>query len=273
MTIKIQYCSDLHLEFRNKIKIPKVIKQTNADILILAGDICAMAIDEDFSKFIVFLDIFASKYKYLLHVSGNHEMYANTNEKLITNENTINSVVKKLKNLRKTYPNYLFLDCDSIVLNINNKQYNFIGATLWTFVKPADREKIQTMMNDYSSIYIEGHETPVKLNIEEMIKMHKKHKAFIVRAVKKAKDLNHPTILITHHKPITDTLEKDITLFTQAYEIDMTSIITAPIIVSFSGHSHHMLQKIVNNVLYLSNPLGYPGEKTGFKSDHTITLD
>lgn len=272
MKIKAQFVSDIHIEFLSKDKIPRLLKNVGADVLILAGDICAMGNAEDYEKFIAFLDYYCPKYKYLVMVAGNHAYYINKNPKSVTKEDTMPAINKRLKDLRKKYTNYYYLDCNTVELNINGKTINFIGASLWTYIKPEDRNKIQHMMNDYQNIYLIHNDEPDKFQVEDMQRLHKKHLAFIKRAVKAAKEKNIASILITHHKPIEDTPEDKKSIYTQAYETDITKFITKPIKYAIHGHTHNSYSKMINGVNYLSNPKGYPNERTGFKDDLFIEI-
>lgn len=70
--IKIQYASDLHLEFaENGSFIKHHPLQVNGDVLILAGDIGYIG-DENYSKH-PFWDWAADNYEMVVVIPGNHE--------------------------------------------------------------------------------------------------------------------------------------------------------------------------------------------------------
>lgn len=269
MPIKIQYCSDLHLEFRDIVEIPKLLKNIDADVLILAGDISAINDKEDYNKFITFLTHYYPKYKYILHICGNHEFYSIAAQP--QKSHCMDMVHKKLKHLNKTYPNYLYLNCDTVTLNINNSKYMFIGATLWTKIPLEKYDTIQNSMNDYNYIYINKNEI-VKFTVQEMQRLHNKHYMFIKKNIEIANNLNIPSILITHHKPISDetSYQSDINY---AYESDITKIIKPIVKLVIYGHTHKHYNKIHNGILFVSNPKGYVGQHTIFKPDLAITLE
>lgn len=267
MTLKIQYVSDLHLEFLDTNKVTKLIKNTGADVLILAGDIAPVANDEDYEKILIFLKFYAPKFKYILHVAGNHEMYVNKkNIKDITKMHTIDAINRKLKAITKIIPNYIYLNCDAVTLNINGKAYGFIGATLWTKVDIENRSTIESLMNDYQSIYVLKNAQPTLFKIEDMQKLHARHTAFIKKAVAHVKTQNVECILITHHKPVWEETKLSNHL-QQAYESDITNLISSPIKIVIFGHCHKHFNKTINSVKYLSNCKGYPSERTGFIND------
>jgi predicted phosphodiesterase len=271
MTLKVQFCSDLHLEFRDVSEIPKLLKNINSDVLCLVGDITTVNDKEDFNKFIKFLQYYSPKYKYLIHIAGNHEFYHIATSQALK-ANCMDMVHKKLKLLNKMFPNYLYLNCDTVTLTINNSQYMFIGATLWTKVPLEKYEKIQNGMNDYQHIYFNKNNEVVKLTVPEIQRLHNRHYMFIKRSIEVANNLNIPTILITHHKPITDENSRQ-TEFTIAYEVDITKIIKPIVKLAIHGHTHKNYNKLHNGTQYVSNPKGYPGQHTGFKPDLAIALD
>ena len=72
--IKIQYASDLHLEFaENGSFIKHHPLLVNGDVLVLAGDIGYIG-DENYSKH-PFWDWAADNYEMVIVIPGNHEFY------------------------------------------------------------------------------------------------------------------------------------------------------------------------------------------------------
>lgn len=262
--VKIQYISDIHLEFRSIEQVPKLLKNVGADILVLAGDICAINIKEDYIKFIALLAHYSKKYLYILHVAGNHEYY--TTARPVIRNDCIDGVNKKLKALTSIFPNYIFLNCDTVTLKINNKPYMFIGATLWTKVHLKDHVAVEARMNDYNYIFTNVGDNIHKFTVADMQILHRKHLLFIKKAVIIAASVKIPTILITHHKSIGDIVATSSDPITQAYETDITDIIHNPVKLVIWGHTHVSYSKIIKNIKFVSNPKGYPNQRTGFSS-------
>jgi|SRR6476620_13492 len=266
----VQYVSDLHLEFKTKNVIPKLLKNIKADILVLAGDICTVGDKDGFDKFQELLKHYCPKYKYILHVAGNHEYY-------ITNkhpkpEECMSGIDSKLKDLSKTYKNYVYLNCGRIVVNIDNKNYMFIGATLWSKVQKKNLAEVQEAMNDYVNIYICKDNKISYFNVEYMQKLHIKHRNYLKTSIDKAKSLNIPAIIITHHKSLADTEPEKVTAITQAYETDMSRILKPPVVAVIWGHTHSHYFKKENNITYASNPMGYPYQQCGFKNNLGLSI-
>jgi predicted phosphodiesterase len=262
MTLKLSILSDLHLEFLDADKITKLVKCLPADVLVLAGDICAIGSPEDYNKLIVFLKYMAPKFKHILHVAGNHEYYYTRSPP--TKEHTIPGVNRKLKAIEKEIPNYKYLNCNMITLDINNKKYDFIGATTWTRVERSDRIAVENMMNDYNYIFCFKDGSAVKFTVDDMQKLHSKHTSFIKKSIEELKNSKTPLILITHHKPISNYEKGERSVSKQAYETDLLNIIKLPVKVSIYGHTHEYKDEVISGIRFISNPKGYKHERTGF---------
>jgi predicted phosphohydrolase len=257
--MKINYCSDLHLEFRDKVNIFK----PNADVLCLAGDICACGTKEDFAKFIAFLKWVTPQYKYVIHVAGNHEYYT-VGETKITIWNTMQEINKRFKRLSTIFKNYIFLNNEVVVLTIGGKKYGFIGTVLWADVNPKDYKELSEYINDYHNIYVAKSGKPVKFTIQDMTSMFKKNRLFLAKAVEMTKKTRIPYVLITHHKPIADTKDRDI--FTQAYEVNVAPMLKqSRIKLAIHGHTHKHYNRTLYGIQFVSNPKGYVKQQTFFE--------
>jgi len=269
--MRVQYCSDLHLEFRtdDHTMFLKNPKRDIADVLVLAGDICTMADEVEYNKFVRCIDHYCKRYKYIIHVPGNHEYYM-PNEKY-NRQSCMDMIDKKMKLLRKTYPNYFYLNCDTINISIEGKTYRFIGATLWTRLKKEDYEYIESHMNDYTSICFFKDNQSRKYNVIEMQRLHTKHLGFFKRAITQTANDRVPCIVITHHKPIVES-DDHVHRLDKGYACDITNIMNAYVKLVIYGHTHKHNDVIHNNIRYVSNPKGYPGERTKFIADIGIDI-
>jgi predicted phosphodiesterase len=273
--VKIQIISDTHLEFRGD-NFKKIVK-VSAPILFLLGDICACGSDSDFETYKNFINYLAPKFEHIFHVSGNHEYYTAGN-KAIGLSDTIPGIDAKIRKFLKTFSNVYFLNNNTMRLEIDAKNYVFIGSTLWSNVSPESRKQVQARMNDYSQIYMPEADYKKdktknqvrKYNIDDMSNFHKKSVRYIKKEMKKIGP-NDIGILLTHHKPVRDKDPKEI--ITQAYETDLVNIIIKPPIkLAAHGHTHERYDKVVNNVRIVSNPKGYIREHTKYDNTFTVTV-
>ncbi len=262
MPLKIQFVSDLHLEMR-EYNFKNMFKITG-DVLCLAGDISACTTLETSKIFSDFLKYIAPKYEHIFHVAGNHEYYC---EEYPKKRAAFQETNKWLKSLEKKYENYHYLNNDVFKLKRDGITYNFFGTTLWTCVKPEMRKIIEGRMNDYEFIYYVTKSSIVKFTAEIMNNLHVKSRVFIANA-KKYIGPKEQSILITHHKPILDRTD----IYACAYESDMIDIIDDSFQLCIHGHTHEKYDKVVNNVRHVSNPKGYPRQKTMFSESWVIEL-
>jgi len=132
--MKIQYCSDLHLEFKaneNFLKQNPIIPL--GEILILAGDILPFVL---LNKPYTFFDFCSDHFQETYWIPGNHEYY-------------------KYDITLKQNP--LFEKIRSNVYLVNNKtitykQVDFICCTLWSKISPQKAWIIQQSISDFSQI-------------------------------------------------------------------------------------------------------------------------
>ena len=102
---KIQYCSDLHLEFReNKSFLKEHPIEPEGEVLLLAGDILPFPLH---SQSFSFIDWVGDNFKAVYWVPGNHEYYgfdageaaAPLFEKIRSNVFLVNNQVIPYKNI------------------------------------------------------------------------------------------------------------------------------------------------------------------------------
>ena len=175
--MKIQYCSDLHLEFEeNKNFLDKNPIQPSGEILLLAGDIIPF---HSLNQHADFFDFVSANYESVYWVPGNHEYY--------------HSNIRNAKNpLYEKIRHNVFLVNNQI---IPFKNLNLIFSTLWSVISPQNEWVVQQSVSDFSVIKMQGKRiTPAHFN-----SLHQADYAFL-KTVLNTSD-SKTNIVVTHHVP------------------------------------------------------------------------
>ena len=237
--MKIITYSDLHLEFGTAIEPPK---DSDADLMILAGDIITF---KDFKPLDKFLQGWE---KPVLYVPGNHEYYT---QRPIDEEN-----ISFKKWLVENYSNVTLLLDEEIRIN----GVNFFGGTMWTDFVKADIHAMlfaRQQMNDYRII---KHTNNKRLEPQDTITFHDKFVKKLISWFEK--DLEGQRIVITHHAPVINpnTKHANSPLMPAFNSLDMQTVIEKyqPALWIY-GHTHECDDQIIGKTRVISNQLGYPG--------------
>lgn len=260
--IKIALISDAHIEFG-----PLILENTeNADVLILAGDIC-VAKELPFSdshmgeRFRNFFDRCAKEFPNVIMISGNHESY----------NGDINDTNTLIKNAVSHLPNFHVLERETFTIN----DVTFIGATLWTDFNHQDKETLNfvgQMMNDFRIIANREnpvsfkdsngnfHIRPSRFSTKDALDIHLKTLDFI-KSVVDGND-NQKFVVVGHHAPSktsTHPRYADDIIMNGGYSSNLDSFIIArPQIKAWHhGHSHSKFCYDVGSTKILANPRGY----------------
>lgn len=231
--MKIQYISDIHLEFLSKI--PKI--NPIGDVLILAGDI-GYPFASIYKDFLIDIN---NKFKKVFLITGNHEFYFKEKNK------TMEEIDEKIKLIILDYnlKNISYLD-DSYE---DYEGYRFCGSTLWSkIIDPKYLNNDMTMIKDMS--------------IDFRNELFNNSHEFIENVVK---DSNLPIIMITHHLPSYDLINpvyktEEYINYSQCYASNCNQLFKDPIKMWIFGHTHKECNKEINGIKFLCNPKGYPDE-------------
>ena len=187
--LSIQYCSDLHLEFKANenylLQNPLVPK---AEILILAGDILPFKL---FDKPCQFLDWCAANFEITYWIPGNHEYYHfDLADRNVRAEN-FQPLYEKIRE------NVILLNNQTITY----KNAELIFSTLWSHIPPQFEYIVQQSVNDFNLIKIsdgKGRKSSA-LTVKDFNALHKTDLDFLQTAL--AKPTDKQRIVITHHVP------------------------------------------------------------------------
>jgi predicted phosphohydrolase len=235
--MKIQYCSDLHLEFphnREFIKNNPIVPV--GEILILAGDILPFQLIE---QSVDFLDYIADNFEKTYWIPGNHEYYgSDINERSASFCESIRSNVFLINNQEVTI-----------------KDSNFIFSTLWSKIGESNRLIIENTLSDFSNIRDKNN----KLGIEKFNELHQKSIDFI--QTKLLKNKLEKNIIISHHIPtfLNYPEEHRQSKVNQGFATELLDLIhDSSIDYWIYGHHHTNIPEFeINGTKLITNQLGY----------------
>ncbi|GBF41183.1 hypothetical protein LPTSP2_04550 [Leptospira ellinghausenii] len=256
--MKIQYASDLHLEFpENRKFLSENNIIPNAEILVLAGDIIS---DNNRKNADTFFENWTKQFKFVIHVPGNHEFYSGE--------------------VLYSYPNY-YKEISKNYFKINNKtieieNVRLICSTLWTNIPINLKNEFETKSNDYQLIKYSKKQIEKRLiTIEDTNLFHDISVKFIESEL--AKPFQGKTILVTHQLPSFELiLNSDKNELINHYCATNLENIYANNNIDFwiFGHYHRTVNKKLLNTTFVSNPLGYMNEdqKNNFSKSAIIEV-
>ena len=252
--MKIQILSDLHNEFlRNGKRVAShqwsgTIPETDADIIILAGDIDTGICGAEWA-----ISESERLGKPVLYVLGNHEFYG-------FEYWSIKEKILKLCEGTQVF----FLDSGVFTLN----DVRFIGATLWTNYKaniqvPQDLAMfyVGKLLTDHRRIKIKSGDSYGRFKPEHALAIHTKELRWLETQLGQPSDFK--TVVITHHGPHAVCQHPDFALdeMTTAFHSDLSNLIEASQINAWVfGHTHANIDETVFDTRIVSNQAGYPGE-------------
>ncbi|GHS87389.1 metallophosphatase [Bacteroidia bacterium] len=253
--MKIQYASDLHLEFPENRKFLKENPLKPAgDVLVLAGDIGYLA---EYALNADFWDYVSANFRETIVVIGNHELYtyfdlADISDGLVM---TIRPNVKVHYNA---------------VVQIDN--VDFIVSTLWSKIPIVDANITEKGVNDFYRIMYKGKRLSYNVFNEE----HERCFDFIKKSVAERSrshrllgEVETKVVVATHHVPSFELSSSDFagSRINGAFTTELGNYIAdSPIDVWIYGHSHRNIDKVIGTTRCVSNQLGYVhcGENTYF---------
>ena len=238
INMKIQYASDLHLEFADNWRYLKAHPlEVTGDILLLAGDIGYLG-DDNYSKH-PFWDRVSENYKEVHCCMGNHEFYKYYDVATLPDGY-----------LLEIRPN-VFSHYNGVV-KIGNT--DIFLSTLWSRIPLADAYFTEQVVSDFRRIMYKGElMTHVQFNAE-----HERCLAFIKESVAHSQAAHK--IVVTHHVPSFRMLHPKFqgSKANGAFTVELEEYIAdSGIDYWIYGHSHNNIDAKIGNTQCLSNQLGY----------------
>jgi predicted phosphohydrolase len=252
--MKIQYCSDLHLEFpENRSFLKSNPLKPAGDILVLAGDIVPFA---ELDKHAAFFDYLADNFEATYWIPGNHEYYRSD---ISERSGTLNEKIRG---------NVLLINNQSV--KVDNTRLIF--STMWSHISPVNEWKISKNMSDFHVISYQGQH----FSTEIFNQLHMESKAFLLSALQDKEDCE--TVVVTHHVPtlINYPQRYEESLLNEAFVVELFDLIKdSGIDYWMYGHTHANTPGFeVGKTLMITNQLGYVeyNEHQDFDTAKTVTI-
>lgn len=252
---KIQYVSDLHLEFpKNKAYIKANPLLPCGELLILAGDIVPFAIMNKHQDFFSYL---ADNFEFTYWIPGNHEYYYFD----IADKSGV-----------------LWEEIRSNVVLLNNtavqlQDTKLIFSTLWSKINPANQWYLESSLSDFHVIKYKGN----RLTSETYNQFHAESLHFIQQELQTQNE--GKTLVVTHHVPTYMNYPEIYkgSKLNEGFAVELFDTIAASTIDYWIyGHSHfNTADFTIGNTKMLTNQLGYihQNENLLFNPDATIIFD
>ena len=179
MSMRIITYSDLHLEFGSGWILPP---DTNADVMILAGDIVA---PRDYDP----LDQILRKWrKPVLYVTGNHEYYM---------RRPMNEEDNRFKAwLEDRHPHVKLLLDEEVSIG----SVNFFGGARWTDFKGGDLHAMETARSQMNACRLIYKPDKTFFTPADSIALHKHFASKLLNWL--GKHLSSPRVVISHNAPV-----------------------------------------------------------------------
>jgi len=241
--LKIQFVSDLHLEFPdNRAWLAAHPLEVTGDILLIAGDTAYLDLPDsgrETYKAYDFWDWASRNYKQVIVCLGNHDFYGYYD--LATMPDGYCLDIRP--NVKAYYNSVVHLpDVDIIV------------STLWSFIEPDIDFIVERSVSDFYRIKYEGH----RLNAQNFNAEHERCLAFIKQSVTESKAKTK--IVLTHHVPtqLCTVDEFKGSTINGAFTVELGDYIAdSGIDYWIYGHSHRNMDAKIGKTQIISNQFGY----------------
>jgi len=238
MSLTVQYCSDLHLEFSKNAKyLKKNPIEAKADVLLLAGDIVPFDI---LDRYEAFFDDLAQRWQQVYWIPGNHEYY---NADVAERTGSFTEQVR---------PNITLLN--NQVLEVG--AFRFIFSTLWTHLGPLNEGPIRQRLSDFHTVKKDGNPLlPAHYNA-----MHQECLDFVSQALTQ-KVPGKANVVVSHHVPTFQNYPPQFkgSLLTEAFAVNLDGLMESqgPDYWIYGHHHCYNAPFAIGPTQLLTNQLGY----------------
>ena len=235
--MKLQYASDLHLEFpANKEFLKQHPLQPVGDVLVLSGDIVPFAVMDKHKDFFNYV---ADNFKTTYWLPGNHEYY---HFDIAQKSGVLNEAIRS---------NVFLVNNTSVV----HEQVKLVFSTLWSHISPGYQWQIERSLNDFHLIKHKG----FRFFAEQYNQLYSESLAFIQNEVITNKEKQ--MAVFTHHCPTflnyPEQYKGDV--LNEAFAVELHDLIdTSNIACWVYGHHHTNTPEFtIGNTKLITNQLGY----------------
>lgn len=238
--MKIQYASDLHLEFAENLSfIERGGMEPAGDVLVLAGDVSYLGDRKMWKR--PFWDWCAEHFRETFVVPGNHEFYGGFDI-----GRTLTDYILDAR------PNVHYLNNKSVVL----EDVELFFTTLWTKIDPVKLWSVQQGMNDFRLGKLNGK----RFCANDVDDLHHLCMQWLSGALS-ASTAKHK-VVVTHHCP---TMRNEFNSYpggalNSAFQVDLDVFIEgSEVDYWIYGHTHFGggSGSMIGQTKLLSNQLGY----------------
>lgn len=232
--MKIQYASDLHLEFPdNKFYLKNHPIKPIGDILILAGDIVPFKVMERYADFFAYC---ADNFEKTYWVPGNHEYYSSS---IISRTGTFQENIKSNVHLVNN-------------VKIKHEEVNFLFSTLWSYISPIHQWEIESGLNDFRVI----RNGRPRLNVNDYNRLHSESRYFLENHLD-----DDNSVVVTHHAPTLMNYPEQYrgSALNEAFAVELFDLIESKQPAAWIyGHTHGNTPDFtIGKTQLLTNQLGY----------------
>ena len=247
--MRIQYASDLHLEFRENWRILRQEEPMDirGDILVLAGDIGYLG--DDNYRIHPFWDWASDNFSQVIVALGNHEFYKYYD--LSTMHDGL--VGETRPNVHYYYNKVVRIEDVDIII-----------STLWANIRLEDASITERSVSDFHRI-LHGENL---LTYTDFNREHQHCLEFIKKSVSES-DARYK-IVVTHHVPSFQLMSPEFigSRINGAFTVELADYIeTSSIDYWIYGHSHRNIDKTIGATRCVCNQFGY-----AFHNEH-LTFD
>jgi Icc-related predicted phosphoesterase len=277
--VRLAIASDIHLEFGTI----ELANDSDADVLILAGDICMardFELDNDRSlRYHIFFESVSNAFPKVIYVPGNHEHY----------NGDVAYTYSILKHHLAVYDNIQVMDKESVELD----GITFVCATMWTSMNdedPVTLHAVKDMMNDFRNVKnsnrmisrtvplyddgeynvdrkVIGHtvkEEPAKFSPQDSVVDHKQSLDYINHVL--MNDQTKQYVVVTHHTPSWQSCAPKWLgdrVMNGAFHTELGDFIAyrPQIKLWVHGHTHDEFDYVIGETQIVCNPRGYIGHE------------